>query len=340
MRRYTPLLLTAFIAAFLAVLGTVYLGTFADKTGPNAGKAITVYTTIPAEQAALLAQEYEKSYRVRVNFNTMSAEDLSDRLKKEAKKPGADLVVASRQVLETAAADGVFVPYESEEADSVPDSLKSDNEAWVGIWYDPIVFCVNSDYLATLPRIPSTWKEVAEYPGIRLGMTDFMAADAPQQVMFTLVSEYGEAETFHILSEMHPKVVQYVKYLSTPVRMAGMGEVDLSIAVQSETLRYINQGYPLKIVYPSDGAPYLLTGMGLLNEKSPEARAFMNWLLTDETQLALQRESQFYVPTNQGTLAYKMLAGKNLVLFDKQPEYTPAQRKTFLDRWLKEIRFQ
>jgi len=83
-----------------------------------------------------------------------------------------------------------------------------------------------------------------------------------------------------------------------------------------------------------------LTGMGLLNEKSQEARAFMDWLLSDEAQLALQRENQFYIPANQATLAYKMLTGKNLILFEKQPEYTKEQRKAMLDRWLKEVRFQ
>ena len=177
-----------------------------------------------------------------------------------------------------AAAEGDFVPYDSEAADSVPHTLKSDDGAWVGIWYDPIVFCVNSDYLMTMPRILATWKELAAYPDIRLGMTDFLAADAPQKLM----AEYGEAETFRMLAELHPKVVQYVKYLSTPVRMAGMGEVDLSIAVQSETLRYVNQGYPLKIIYPTDGTAYLLTCMGLLKEESTEARAFMDWMLSDE----------------------------------------------------------
>ena len=340
MRRYTPLLLTAFVAAFLAVLGTVYLGTFADKKGLQPGKTITVYTTLPVEQAEMLAQEYEKSANVRIAFKAMGTEELSSRLKKEANKSGADLVLASRQVLEPAAAAGAFVPYGSEAADSVSDALKSEDDAWVGVWYDPIVFCVNSDYLALMTRIPSTWEELAAYPGIRIGMTDFLAADAPQQLMFTLAAEYGEPAAFRILAGLHPKVVQYVKYLSTPVRMAGMGEVDVSIAVQSETLRYINQGYPLKIVYPSDGTAYLLMGMGLINEKSPEARAFMDWLLSDEAQLALQRENQFYIPANQATLAYKMLTGKNLILFEKQPEYTKEQRKAMLDRWLKEVRFQ
>ena len=152
MRRYTPLLLTAFVAAFLAVLGTVYLGTFADKKGLQPGKTITVYTTLPVEQAEMLAQEYEKSANVRIAFKAMGTEELSSRLKKEANKSGADLVLASRQVLEPAAAAGAFVPYGSEAADSVSDALKSEDDAWVGVWYDPIVFCVNSDYLALTVR--------------------------------------------------------------------------------------------------------------------------------------------------------------------------------------------
>lgn len=340
MRRYTPLLLTAFLAAFFAVLGTVYMASYADKNGPRPEKSIAVYTTMPAEQASLLSQEYEKTHRIRVEFKTMSSDELSARLKKETEKPKADLVIAGRRVMAPAAAEGAFVPYDSEAADSVPHTLKSDDGAWVGIWYDPIVFCVNSDYLMTMPRIPATWKELAAYPDIRLGMTDFLAADAPQKLMFTLMAEYGEAETFRMLAELHPKVVQYVKYLSTPVRMAGMGEVDLSIAVQSETLRYVNQGYPLKIIYPTDGTAYLLTCMGLLKEESTEARAFMDWMLSDEAQLVLQRENQFYIPANQALLAYKMLAGKDLTLFEQQPEFSKAQRQFYLDRWLKNIRFQ
>ena len=199
---------------------------------------------------------------------------------------------------------------------------------------------MNSDYLRTLPRIPETWAELAAYPDMRLGMTDFLAADAASNLYFTLLSVYGEPEVFRWLSAMHPKVVQYVKFLSTPVRMAGMGEVDAAVAVQSETLRYLAGGYPLRVVYPTDGTSYLLTGAGLLRDDRPLAQEFFDWLLSDGAQLTLQRENVFFVPTNPGTLAYKQLAGKDVVLFDKIPAFTADERSELLDRWLKNVRFK
>ena len=73
-----------------------------------------------------------------------------------------------------------------------------------------------------------------------------------------------------------------------------MGEVDLSVAVESETLRYLQNGYPLKIIYPADGTSWLLTGFGITTkdaEKNLVAAKFADWLLSDEAQLYLQRRS-------------------------------------------------
>ena len=84
----------------------------------------------------------------------------------------------------------------------------------------------------------------------------------------------------------------------------------------------------------------MLTGAGLLRDDKPLAQEFIEWLLSDGAQMTLQRENMFFVPTNTGTLAYKQLAGKNLVLFDKQADFTPAERSALLDHWLKNVRFK
>ena len=340
MRRYTSLLFVAFLLVLGTVLGASLLSGYADRTPGNPDRTVTAYTTLPPEQAALLAAEYQKTAQVDVRFIPMSAQELSTRLVREGEKPGADIVLADSGAMRDGAARGVFVPYFSEETDSVAGVFKDEEGAWTGVWYDPVVFCMNSDYLRTLPHIPETWAELAAYPDMRLGMTDFLAADAASNLYFTLLSVYGEPEVFRWLSAMHPKVVQYVKFLSTPVRMAGMGEVDAAVAVQSETLRYLAGGYPLRVVYPMDGTSYLLTGAGLLRDDRPLAQDFFDWLLSDGAQLTLQRENVFFVPTNPGTLAYKQLAGKDVVLFDKIPAFTADERSELLDRWLKNVRFK
>ena len=340
MKRYTSLLFLAFVLVLATVVGATFLSGYADRTPTSPERTVTVYTTMPPEQAGLLASEYEKAKKVGVRFVPMTGDELAERLKKESAEPKADLVLADSSVMRKGAAMGAFVPYLSEGTDSVADALKDEEGAWTGVWYDPVVFCLNSDYMRTLPRIPETWAEFAACPDMRVGMTDFFAADAASNLYFTLLAVYGEPEVFRWLSAIHPKVVQYVKFLSTPVRMAGMGEVDAAVAVQSETLRYLSDGYPLRIVYPTDGTAYMLTGAGLLREGRPSAEAFFEWLLSDEAQLALQRENVFFVPANPGTLAYKQMAGKNVVLFGAAPAFTAQERSALLDRWLQNVRFK
>ncbi len=340
MRRYTSLLFLAFVLVIGTVLGAALLSGHADRSPGRHGRSVTVCTTMPAEQAALLAAEYERMAKVDVRFIPMTPEDLAASLSDKKTQPDADLVLADSRVMREGAMKGAFVPYLSEGTDSVADTFKDEEGAWTGVWYDPIVFCVNSDYLRTMPRIPETWAEFAAYPDMRVGMTDFLAADAASNLYFTMVSVYGEAEVLRQLSAIHPKVVQYVKFLSTPVRMAGMGEVDFSVAVQSETLRYITDGYPIRIVYPTDGTAYTLAGAGLLRDDRPLAQDFIEWLLSDDAQMTLQRENVFFVPTNSGTLAYKQFAGKNIALFDKKDNFTPTERSALLDRWLQNVRFK
>ena len=122
-----------------------------------------------------------------------------------------------------------------------------------------------------------------------------------------------------------------------------MGEADISIAVESETLRYMQNNYPLKIIYPEDGTAYIITGVGISKSntnKNLAAAKFADWLLTDDAQISLQKNGFYFLSTNPQTLAYKTFAGKNLVLFKNIPNFDEQQRQEFLDRWVKNVRFK
>ena len=345
MKRYTSLLLTAFTLVLLLVLGTTYLAGSADKPAEDKPlQTLTVYTTLPAEHAAILAAEYEKINHVKINFIPLTPQTIRQKISEAAmsSQSTGDLVLTDADILRSAAADGQLFSYESEITDSVIEDFKSSDCSWTGVWYDPVVFCVNRDYLATLPRIPVTWLDLAEYNDVRIGITDFLAADASAQILFSLIENYGEEEAFALLRRMHPHIAQYSKYLSTPVRMAGMDEVDISLAVQSEALRYINEGYPLQLIYPEDGTAYTLTGAAVLpnSEKKEAAEMFLDWLLGDEAQLALQKKGFFFVPTNPATLSYKIFAGKNIVLFPHERILQEMEKHAYLDHWVKDVRLQ
>jgi len=340
MRRYQPLLLITFFLLVIIITSSTYLSSYAGKQTPESLKSITVYTTLPIEQISILAQEYERTQNVQVNLIPLAEQDLLSRIKLKDSEASADIIIADHKVLEQARKNNTLLPYTSEQIDIIPERFKDENNYWTGLWYDPIVFAANQDFLKTMPKMPSKWNDLIQDNKYRLCITDFLAAEASAHLLYTLIAVHGETETFGYFKKMHPQIVQYAKFLATPVRMVGMGEADIAIATQSETMRYIHNNFPIKVIYPEDGTSFLLTGIGLVlgTQHESDAKQFIDWLLQDAAQNVLAKNNFYFIPTNPETLIYRNYGTKNIVLLDNKEIYTSEQKNQLLDKWVKTVR--
>lgn len=340
MRRYLPILLMSFFIFILILAGSIYLPGYADEKKPETLKNVTVYTNLPIEQVAILSQEYERTQNVRINVVPVVENDLLVRLKLESSSPRADVIIATSTVLEQAKKNNSLEQVTSEQTDIIPQRFKDESSYWYGIWYDPIVFAVNKDLQKVLPQVPGNWADISKDERLRIAITDFLAAEASANLLYTLTAVNGETQTLTYLKKIHLQVVQYAKFLATPVRMVGMGEADIAIAVQSEVVRYINDSFPIKIIYPDDGTAYLLTGVGLVSGSShkTEAKLFMEWLMQEHSQNILKKNKFYYVPTNPELTEYKEFAQKNVKLLDIKETFTLEQKRRLLDKWVQTVR--
>ena len=341
MRRYQPLLLITFFLIITIMVSSTYLSSYAGKSNPDNRKSITVYTTLPIESISLLAQEYEKKQNIRIHLIPLSEQDLLTRISLKTVEPSADIIIGNQALLEKVSKAHALLPYTSEQTDIVPERFKDDANSWTGLWYDPIVFAGNQDFLKNLPQIPSIWNDLTQDSKYRICLTDFLAAEASANLLYTLITVHGEAPTFTYLDKIHRQIVQYPKFLATPVRMVGMGEADIALATQSETLRYIHNNFPITIIYPEDGTAYLLTGVGLLvgTQEEASAKQFIDWLLQDAAQNILIHNNFYFIPTNPETLSYKQYATKNIKLWESKEKFTTEQKSQLLDKWVKTVRF-
>lgn len=340
MRRYLPLFLISFFLLVVSLASTTFLAGHAGNRTTDM-KSITIYTTLPIEQVSILAQDYEKLGIVRVNLIPLAEQDLLTRLRLEKDKPHADLILSDRSVLEQAAKDKLLANYASEQTDIIPDRYKDGDDMWIGLWFDPVVFVANQDFLKTMPHAPTKWSDLSKDSKVRLAMTDFLAAEASANLLFSLTSSQGEEATLTYFKKIHPQIIQYAKFLATPVRMAGLGEVDIAIAMQSESIRYANDGFPIKIIYPEDGTAYWLTGVGITANAphSPDAKQFVEWLIQDTAQSVLQKNKFYFVPTNPELASYRDYSTKNLKLIDTTNTLSLEQKHKLLDRWVQTVRF-
>ena len=346
MKRYTLFIVVIALLVTIIAAGSAFLSSGSPAVKRHPMQELTAYTTLPTEIAAVLSEEYEKEHNIRINFVQLSSEQILKRLNEQSREEGdgkAALVLTDRETLDRAAAAGYLVPYISEKGDQVADSFRHPNRYWTGVWYDPVVFAVNQDYLRTHLDLPNSWQQLAQQRDIRIGTTDFMAADASSNLLYSMIAEYGDQRAFEIWRKIQPKIMQYSKYLHTPVRQAGMGEVDLSVAVLSETLRYVHDDYPIRVLYPVDGTSAVIYGIGISFRASERdvhaAEIFADWLLTDEAQLALAQHRFYLLTTNPMTLSYQMFAGKNINIFRSRPYFSKEEKEILLDRWIKEVRF-
>ena len=346
MRRYIPLLLVGLCTLFIILATLLYTTSIMQKNNDNNKlvpviKSLTVYTTIPADMASIIASEYRAENNIQINFVPLSTEELNDKIAQN-NLADADIILTDSQLLEKMAQKDELEGIISEQEDIVQDIFKDKNNRWIGVWYDPVIFCYNTDYVKNNWHIPLTWEELSQKRDIKIAMSDFMVASAASNVLYSLVEAKGEENAFHIMGDIHLQIVRYAKYLSTPVRMTGMAESDMAIAVQSETLRYIHDNYPLTIIYPKDGTAYQLTGVAIAKNSTEKnaANDFIKWLLGDEVQIALQSNRYFFVPTNYTSLTYKEFAGKNIEFLPQQMILDENAKKLILDRWVTDIRLK
>ena len=165
MKRYTLVLVTVVLLVTMIAVGSTFLSSGKSGVQRHPMQEFTAYTSLPAEIAAALSEEYEKEYNIRVNFVQLSSEQILKRLQEQSTGSvdgNAVLVLMDRETLDRAAAAGYLVPYISEKSDQVPDTFRHPNRYWTGVWYDPVVFAVNQDYLRTHLDLPNSWQMLAQ----------------------------------------------------------------------------------------------------------------------------------------------------------------------------------
>lgn len=339
MRRYLPLLLISFLLVVAAVAGTFLAGQ-ASRQNPENIRSITVFTTLPVEQAAALAQEYEKTAGIRVNVVPLTANDLITRLKLEAAAPCADLVLAGADTLETAKQAKLLAAFSSAQTDIIPARFCDVADFWTGLWYDPVVFAANRDFLKKLPQPPAKWADLPAPEGVRLVMTDFLVADEAANLLYTMAAAQGEERTLAYLAGLHPHIVQYAKFLATPARVTGLGEADVAITMQSEALRYVKDGFPLQIIMPADGTAVSVIGAGIAacSPRAADAARFFDWLTGDGALSVLAKTRCYLVPANPESKLDKEYNSKDLALFTYKAALTADQKAKLLDRWVQTVR--
>ena len=200
---------------------------------------------------------------------------------------------------------------------------------------------MNRDFYAENPDYIYTWDNVVTSPMTRLSVTDFVSSSEAEDLLYSMSERFGEDGAIGRLAYAGTHIVQYGKFLSTPARMAAMDKADIGISSFNEVMRVKNEHLPIAVVYPDDGQPWYLYGIGIFSDAAhkPDARRFVDWLLTGKTlDKAMNASDTYYLSTNE-LRRDKDERGHLLSLWNLKKVFVKTGRDSLKKRWVTQVRF-
>lgn len=320
------------LAAALSVLASV-----------GAAQALVVYSSVDEENATKLLNAFSKATGVQVQMVFLSSGPALSRIEAESKRPQADVWFGAPSENHILAKErDLTQPYVSANAAALPADFKDAAGYWHAIYTNPLAFGVRTDVLEQRGApVPGSWADLTNpaYKGL-IQMPSPQSSGTAYAIVLTLRELMGEDAAFKYMHQVGPNVQTYTQSGTAPSGALGVGEATIAIQFSPGFLKLVDQGFPVKVVFPSEGVGYEVAAMSILKGASnlDEAKRLVDWITSKDGQAELATSKTYFMPIRGDVSAgpgVPSLDQIKLVSYD--PKFAAENRQRLVDRWITEV---
>ncbi len=331
-------LFTVLMIALL--LSPAFLFAGGDKEGGS--KEVVIYTALEEDETAdYLALAEKELPGLNIKWVRYSTGELAAKLIAEKDNPQADLVWGTA-VTVLANMKDLFEPYKAEGWNDIPAEFKDPDGYWTAIDMYVAAFCVNTDRLEKkgLP-VPRSWEDLTkpEYAGEIIMPNPGSSGTGYLQVSSILLwkgIKDGSEEGWDFLQRLHKNIVEYTNSGSAPAKISSKGEVAIGASFGYRAAKQLDSGYPVEVVFPSEGSGYELEANSLLKgaRNADNAKMFLDWAISKNAmELYSKYKIMVTLPGVESQSAIPMPPASEVKLFDMDFDWTAANKTAVVDKW-------
>ena len=308
---------------------------------------ITAYTALEEDDVKVYLDAFAKAKPgIKVNVLRLSTGDLIARILAEKANPRHDVIwgVALTQMVDPRILE-MAEPYKPAGADKMKPQFKDPQDRWFATTGYFAGFCVNTEVLKkkNLP-MPASWQDLLkpEYKG-QIVMPNAASSGTGYLQVVSLLQMKGEEKGWQYLKDLDKNMAQYIKSGSRPCKMAATGEFAIGVSFAFSGVKQIMEGYPIKLVIPSEGAGYEIEVSMLMKtaKNKEDSKQFFDWLLTlDAAKLYGERAEMSSVPGAKATeaiLKAGLPADVSTVLYKMDFDASSKNKDRIVAEWKKQI---
>jgi iron(III) transport system substrate-binding protein len=318
-------------------------GALASLLAISSAHALTVYSSVDEENAHKLLDAFTKATGVDVQMVFLSSGPAMSRIEAEKARPQADVWFGAPSENHILAKErGLTEPYVSKNADALSDQFKDKEGYWHAIYTNPLAIGVRTDILKSRKApVPTSWEDLKNpaYKGL-IQMPSPQSSGTAYSVILTLIQERGEDGAFEYLKAINPNIQTYTQSGTAPSGALGVGETPIAIQFTPGFLKLADEGYPVEVVFPSEGVGYEVASMSILKgaKDMDDAKKLVDWMTSKDGQGALSATKTYFLPIRtdvSGGTGVPALDKIKLVSSD--PKFAAENKQRLIDRWTKDV---
>ena len=304
---------------------------------------LVVYSSVDEENARHLLAAFTADTGIQVQMVFLSAGPALSRIEAEKNRPQADVWFGAPSENHIIAKDrGLTQPYVSANADALTDIFKDAEGYWHAIYTNPQAVGVRTDVLESRgAAVPTRWADLLDpsYKGL-IQMPSPQASGTAYNLILTLTTIMGEDAAFDYMKALNANVQTYTQSGTAPSGALGVGETAVAIQFSPGFLKLVDEGFPVQVVFPSEGVGYEVAALSILKGATNlgAAEALVDWITSVKGQEALAAQKTYFMPIRTDVSAgpgVPSLADIKLVSWD--PTYAADNRQRLVDRWVEEV---
>ncbi len=258
-------------AAFVAALGWA--------NGVAAQQRIVIYSSNDATLNKLVATEFTKATGIQADVVSAGSGVVIKRVETEKERPQGDIVWGiSRSLLQSNVR--YFDSYASQNKDAIPAEFRDPQDRWIGTNLHVLVVLQNTKSVPEAEG-PKSWEDLlaAKWKG-KVAFTDPANSGSAYSNITMLVDLWGGGNAGW---DKVAKLIGNTRMLnrsSLVFQGVGNGEYELGVSLEYAGYLWLNNGAPVKVIYPSDGTIAQMEGVAIIKNgpNTPGARQFVDYV--------------------------------------------------------------
>ncbi|MEG0260127.1 MAG: extracellular solute-binding protein [Lysinibacillus sp.] len=274
-----------------------------SATESPSGKLV-IYTGRDEAMVQNVIDQFNEKYPdIEVEFLTMGAQQILERLRGEKANPQADFWWGGTQSAMMVGADeDLLHAWEPSFNSTIKDEHKDAKGRWFGEMLLPEVIMINSDVL-TKENGPQDWDELLkpEWKG-KILIRGVLASGTMRTIYSSMILRQG-ADTpekgYDWLLKLDANTKEYTQDPNALYLKLTRQEGSVSLwNLQDILLKKHTTDYPFDYIYPKSGAPILVDGVGVVNKAKnvDNAKLFVEFLFSQDMVKKLAND-YYQIPT-------------------------------------------